>query len=67
MQDIESEHQREIEGLLDNVRELSRELRLQMLIIDQFIPKQYQVIFDIYIRAFFLHSSGSRRATCALE
>ncbi len=43
MADLETEHQREMEGLLDNVRELSKELRLQMLVIDSFIPKHYQV------------------------
>ena len=47
MSDIEAEHQREMEGLLDSVRELSKELRLQMLLIDQFIPKNYQVNFEL--------------------
>jgi len=32
-----------MEGLLENVRQLSRELRQHMLIIDQFIPPEYQV------------------------
>lgn len=44
LNDVQTEHQREMEGLLDSVRELSRELRLQMLIIDSFIPRDYQVI-----------------------
>uniref|UniRef100_A0A3B3RZ71 Kinesin-like protein n=1 Tax=Paramormyrops kingsleyae TaxID=1676925 RepID=A0A3B3RZ71_9TELE len=43
MADLQQEHQREIEGLLENIRQLSRELRLQMLIIDNFIPQEYQV------------------------
>ena len=43
MADIQQEHQREMEGLLENVRQLSRELRLQMLMIDNFIPQEYQV------------------------
>ncbi|GCB69961.1 hypothetical protein scyTo_0010674 [Scyliorhinus torazame] len=42
MADLQQEHQREIEGLLENIRQLSRELRLQMLIIDNFIPQEYQ-------------------------
>ncbi|PNJ80157.1 KIF3A isoform 4 [Pongo abelii] len=42
MADLQQEHQREIEGLLENIRQLSRELRLQMLIIDNFIPRDYQ-------------------------
>ncbi len=41
--DLQQEHQREMEGLLENVRQLSRELHLQMLIIDQFVPPEYQV------------------------
>lgn len=41
--DLEAEHQREMEGLLESVRQLSRELSLQMLIIDSFVPSQYQV------------------------
>ena len=44
--DIQQEHQREMEGLLENVRQLSRELRQHMLIIDQFIPPEYQVNND---------------------
>ena len=35
-----------MEGLLENVRQLSRELKLQMLIIDNFIPPEYQVLLD---------------------
>ena len=37
--DLQTEQQREMEGLLDSVRHLTRELRLQMLIIDSFIPR----------------------------
>ena len=43
--DLQQEHQREMEGLLENVRQLSRELRLQMLVIDNFIPPEYQVCY----------------------
>ena len=35
--------QREMEGLLDNVRQLTRDLRLQMLVIDAFMPPECQV------------------------
>ena len=45
MADAQQEHQREMEGLLENVRQLSRELKLQMLIIDDFIPPEFQVPF----------------------
>jgi kinesin family protein 3/17 len=43
MADLQQEHQREMEGLLENVRQLSRELRLQMILIDSFIPPEYLV------------------------
>ena len=41
--DVQADQQREMEGLLDNVRQLTRDLRLQMLVIDAFIPPEYQV------------------------
>ena len=43
---FQADQQREMEGLLDNVRQLTRELRLQMLIIDTYIPPEYQAIVD---------------------
>ena len=43
--DLQADQQREMEGLLDNVRQLTRDLRLQMLVIDAFIPPEYQVNF----------------------
>ncbi|XP_038596514.1 kinesin-like protein KIF3A isoform X2 [Tachyglossus aculeatus] len=49
MADLQQEHQREIEGLLENIRQLSRELRLQMLIIDNFIPHDYQEMIENYV------------------
>lgn len=51
MADLQQEHHREIEGLLENIRQLSRELRLQMLIIDNFIPQEYQVCMWMHIYA----------------
>lgn len=51
MADLQQEHHREIEGLLENIRQLSRELRLQMLIIDNFIPQEYQVWIYAHARA----------------
>jgi len=44
MADQQQEHQRETEGLLENIRELRRELQLQAMIIDSFIPIEFQVI-----------------------
>ena len=49
MADLQQEHHREIEGLLENIRQLSRELRLQMLIIDNFIPQDYQVCVGVCV------------------
>ncbi|MEE6479399.1 hypothetical protein FKM82_012240 [Ascaphus truei] len=49
MADLQQEHQREIEGLLENIRQLSRELRLQMIIIDNFIPQEYQEMIENYV------------------
>lgn len=47
--DLQQEHQRETEGLLENVRQLSRELRLQMLVIDSFIPPEYQDMIERHV------------------
>ena len=47
--DMQAEHQREMEGLLENVRELSRELRLSMLTIDSFIPQEFQEMIEQYV------------------
>lgn len=47
--DLQQEHQREMEGLLENVRQLSRELKLQMVIIDNFIPPEYQEMIEQHV------------------
>lgn len=41
--DLQQEHQREMEGLLENVRGIGRELQLQELILNNYIPLKYQV------------------------
>ncbi len=41
--DIREEHQRETEGLLDSIRETSKELKLLQLSIDAYIPFEFQV------------------------
>lgn len=43
MADQQEEHQRETEGLLENIRELRRELQCQSMIIDSFVPPEFQV------------------------
>ena len=45
----QGEQQREMEGLLDSVRQLTRELRREMLVVDSFIPVEYQVTIIIII------------------
>lgn len=45
LSDLQQENQREMEGLLDNIRQLSRESRLQSIIIDSYIPGEFQVRF----------------------
>ncbi|XP_064636553.1 kinesin-like protein KIF3A isoform X2 [Lineus longissimus] len=47
--DLQQEHQREMEGLLENIREMTRELKLQMLTIDTFIPPEYQEMIEQYV------------------
>lgn len=42
MADQEQEHQREIEGLLDSIRELRKELLFETLLVDSFIPPEFQ-------------------------
>ena len=43
LSDLQSEQQRETEELLESIRLLSRETRLHQLLIDSFIPPDYQV------------------------
>jgi kinesin family protein 3/17 len=41
--DMRQEHQRLMEQLLEGVRQLNKELKLATLIVDEYIPTQYQV------------------------
>lgn len=43
MADLQQANRREIEDLQDNICQLGRELQLQKLIIDSFIPQEYRV------------------------
>lgn len=45
LKDLRQEHQREMEGLLDNIRQLGKESALQETIEKLFIPDSYRVIF----------------------
>ncbi|XP_034248850.1 kinesin-like protein KIF3A isoform X2 [Thrips palmi] len=46
--DLGQEHQREMEGLLDSVRMLTKELALQEYIQNSFIPREYQDMIERY-------------------
>ena len=43
VEDMKQEHQREMESLLEGVRQLTKELKLSTFIVDEYIPTQYQV------------------------
>lgn len=44
--EVQLEHQKEMEKLLENLRNLNKELHLQTLIIDNFIPFEYQEVIE---------------------
>ncbi|KAL0269802.1 UNVERIFIED_CONTAM: hypothetical protein PYX00_007412 [Menopon gallinae] len=47
--DLNQEHQREKEGLWDGVRALNREIQLHDLILNSYIPVEYQVMIERYV------------------
>ncbi|XP_015190874.1 PREDICTED: kinesin-like protein KIF3A [Polistes dominula] len=49
LSDLQEEHQREMEGLLEGVRGIGRELQLQELIVNNYIPSQYQSMIERYV------------------
>ncbi|XP_035732966.1 kinesin-like protein KIF3A [Vespa mandarinia] len=49
LSDLQQEHQREMEGLLEGVRGIGRELQLQELIVNNYIPLQYQTMIERYV------------------
>lgn len=48
--DLQQEQQRDMEGLLDTVRGLTRELQLAELIIGSYVPHEYQAMVERYIQ-----------------
>eukprot|EP00795_Rhopilema_esculentum_P000249 gene249-9894_t len=44
--DMREEHQRETEGLLDSIRETSKELKLLQLTMDSYIPYEFQELIQ---------------------
>ncbi|XP_043487235.1 kinesin-like protein KIF3A [Polistes fuscatus] len=49
LSDLQQEHQREMEGLLEGVRGIGRELQLQELVVNNYIPSQYQSMIERYV------------------
>ncbi|XP_053623272.1 kinesin-like protein KIF3A [Plodia interpunctella] len=47
--DQQREQQREMEGILDSVRALRRELQLADRVLDSYIPKEYQSLIEQYV------------------
>ncbi|XP_073963886.1 kinesin-like protein 64D isoform X2 [Choristoneura fumiferana] len=47
--DQQREQQREMEGILDSVRALRREIQLADLVLDSYIPQQYQALIEQYV------------------
>ncbi|KAG5459398.1 MAG: hypothetical protein BJ554DRAFT_199 [Olpidium bornovanus] len=47
IKDLQAEHQREREDLLETVRDLTRELRLKALVISAFIPEEEQRLIEM--------------------
>ena len=43
MADQQQEHQRETEGLLDSIRELRKQLQFETMLVESFIPVEFQV------------------------
>lgn len=46
--DQQQEHQREKEGIYENIRSLSRELALCELVLNSYIPQEYQMMISQY-------------------
>jgi kinesin family protein 3/17 len=64
LKDIQEEHQRMKESMLDSIRELTKDLKLQMQIINSYIPIEFQVnrifaIINIY--------NGTLTVFCLIE
>ena len=69
IEDMRQEHQRQMEQLLEGVRQLSKELKLSSLLVDEYIPAPYQVNLKLFstlysvCSAFFFPNSKSSSNT----
>jgi len=57
VEDLRQEHQRQMEQLLEGVRQLTKDLKLASLIVDEYIPTQYQVNIILLFKYLFLINS----------
>jgi kinesin family protein 3/17 len=53
LDDINKEHNRAKEGLLESIRESTKEIKMQTFIINNYIPKEFQVNFIIFSINFY--------------
>ncbi|XP_046644917.1 kinesin-like protein KIF3A [Daphnia pulicaria] len=49
IEDMRQEHQTQMEQLLEGVRQLSKELKLSTLLVDEYIPAAYQQIIEQHV------------------
>lgn len=61
IEDMRQEHQTQMEQLLEGVRQLSKELKLSTLVVDEYIPAAYQVFLT------FLSSNSCKLSMIKLQ
>uniref|UniRef100_A0A8R1DPF9 Kinesin-like protein n=1 Tax=Caenorhabditis japonica TaxID=281687 RepID=A0A8R1DPF9_CAEJA len=49
LRDLEEEHQRQVEAMLGDIRQLKKELLLNIAIIDEYIPAEYVELIEKYV------------------
>ena len=57
IEDMRQEHQRQMEQLLEGVRQLSKELKLSSLLVDEYIPAPYQVNLKLFSTVYSVYST----------
>jgi kinesin family protein 3/17 len=72
IEDMRQEHQTQMEQLLEGVRQLSKELKLSTLVVDEYIPAAYQVFlrFCLTLVSYkynVMFRIANHRTTCQLE
>lgn len=49
LKDLEEDHQRQVEAMLDDIRQLRKELLLNIAIIDEYIPVEHVELIEKYV------------------